>query len=225
MSPKQLTIAILTKNLGRLNNAQCTIHNAQFIFLIFNFQFSICMEDFIEIIFYVVILALSGIGSLLKNKKKQQQPKSQSSTTVFTENQNSPNGETPHNVFDDVKEQTEIHSTQESDVEENELVRMLREAAAAAEAQQREKEALEQQQKALQKEQARRKAEEENMRKAELIRAQRAAERAKQQVESEKMESEVVEDENTSVFGLNLSDVDEARRAFVASEIFNKKYC
>ena len=108
------------------------------------------MEDFIEIIFYVVILALSGIGSLLKNKKKQQQPKSQSSTTVFTENQNSPNGETPHNVFDDVKEQAETHSTQESDVEENELVRMLREAAAAAEAQQREKEALEQQQKALQ---------------------------------------------------------------------------
>ena len=29
------------------------------------------MEDFIEIIFYVVILVLSGIGSLLKNKKKQ----------------------------------------------------------------------------------------------------------------------------------------------------------
>lgn len=183
------------------------------------------MEDFIEIIFYVVILALSGIGSLLKNKKKQQQPKSQSSTTVFTENQNSPSGETPHNVFDDVKEQAEIHSSQEADVEENELVRMLREAAAAAEAQQREKEALEQQQKALQEEQARRKAEEENMRKAELIRAQRAAECAKQQVESGKMESEVIEDENTSVFGLNLSDADEARRAFVASEIFNKKYC
>ena len=183
------------------------------------------MEDFIEIIFYVVILALSGIGSLLKNKKKQQQPKSQSSTMVFTENQNSPNGETPHNVFDDVKEQAETHSTQEADVEENELVRMLREAAAAAEAQRREKEALEQQQKALQEEQARRKAEEENMRKAELIRAQRAAECAKQQAESGKMESEVVEDENTSVFGLNLSDADEARRAFVASEIFNKKYC
>ena len=31
------------------------------------------MEDFIEIIFYVVILVLSGIGSLLKNKKKQQE--------------------------------------------------------------------------------------------------------------------------------------------------------
>ena len=33
-----------------------------------------------------------------------------------------------------MKEQAETHSTQESDVEENELVRMLREAAAAAEA-------------------------------------------------------------------------------------------
>ena len=183
------------------------------------------MEDFIEIIFYVVILALSGIGSLLKNKKKQQQPKSQSSTTVFTENQNFPNGETPHNVFDDVKEQAETHSTQESDVEENELVRMLREAATAAEAQQREKEALEQQQKALQEEQARRKAEEENMRDAELIRAQRAAERAKQQVESPKSESIHIDDEDKPVFDLSLSDIDEARRAFVASEIFNKKYC
>ncbi|MBQ8721292.1 MAG: cell envelope integrity protein TolA [Paludibacteraceae bacterium] len=175
------------------------------------------MEDFIEIIFYVVILALSGIGSLLKNKKKQQQ--TQAPTTIFTENQYAPD------VFDEVKEQTEVHSTQEPNVEENELIRMLREAAAAAEAQQREKEALEQQQKALQEEQVRRKIEEENVRKAETIRAQRAAERAKQQAEPQKIESEVVEGENSSVFGLNLSDVDEARRAFVASEIFNKKYC
>ena len=175
------------------------------------------MEDFIEIIFYVVILALSGIGSLLKNKKKQQQ--TQAPTTIFTENQDAPD------VFDEVKEQTEVHSTQEPNVEENELVRMLREAAAAAEAQQREKEALEQQQKALQEEQARRKAEEENLRNAELIRAQRAAERAKQQAESPKRESIHVENEDKPVFDLNLSDIDEAKRAFVASEIFNKKYC
>ena len=33
------------------------------------------MEDFIEIIFYVVILVLSGIGSLVKNKKKIKKPK------------------------------------------------------------------------------------------------------------------------------------------------------
>lgn len=175
------------------------------------------MEDFIEIIFYVVIFALSGIGSLLKNKKKEQQP--QAPTTIFTENNDT------LDVFDDAKEQAKIHPTQEVDVEENELVRMLREAATAAEAQQREKEALEQQQKALQEEQAHRKIEEENVRKAETIRAQRAAERAKQQAEPQKIESEVVEGENSSVFGLNLSDVDEARRAFVASEIFNKKYC
>lgn len=175
------------------------------------------MEDFIEIIFYVVILALSGIGSLLKNKKKQQQPKAP--TTIFTEDHDVPE------VFDNTKEQTETHSTQEADVEENELVRMLREAAAAADAQRREKEALEQQQKALQEEQARRKAEEENMRNAELIRAQRAAERAKQQVESPKSESIHIDDEDKPVFDLNLSDIDEARRAFVASEIFNKKYC
>lgn len=175
------------------------------------------MEDFIEIIFYVVILALSGIGSLLKNKKKQQQ--TQAPTTIFTEDHDAPD------VFDDAKEQTEILSSQEADVEENELVRMLREAAAAAEAQRREKEALEQQQKALQEEQARRKAEEENMRNAELIRAQRAAERAKQQAESQKRESIHVENEDKPVFDLNLSDIDEAKRAFVASEIFTKKYC
>ena len=175
------------------------------------------MEDFIEIIFYVVILALSGIGSLLKNKKKQQQ--TQAPTTIFTEDHDAPD------VFDDEKEQTEIHSSQEADVEENELVRMLREAAAAAEAQRREKEALEQQQKALQEEQARRKAEEENMRKAELIRAQRAAERAKQQAESPKSESIHIDDEDKPVFDLSLSDIDEVRRAFVASEIFNKRYC
>lgn len=175
------------------------------------------MEDFIEIIFYVVILALSGIGSLLKNKKKQQQ--TQAPTTIFTEDHDAPD------VFDDAKEQTEIHSSQEADVEENELVRMLREAAAAADAQRREKEVLEQQQKALQEEQARRKAEEENMRNAELIRAQRAAVRAKQQVESPKSESIHIDDEDKHVFDLSLSDIDEARRAFVASEIFNKKYC
>ena len=68
-----------------------------------------------------------------------------------------------------------------------------------------------------------RKIEEENRRKAELIRAQEAMARAKKQAENKKTEYEAQEDENTSVFGLNLSDVDDARRAFVASEIFNKK--
>ena len=180
------------------------------------------MEDFIEIIFYVVILVLSGIGSLLKNKK--QQNKTQPTPTMPTD-LGTQDVEVGHDVFDDSKKQTEIYSTQETDVEENELVRMLREAAAAAEAQQREKEVLEQQQKALQAEQTLRKTEEENVRKTELIRAQRVAERAKQQAESPKRESIHVENEDKPVFDLNLSDVDEARKAFVASEIFNKRYC
>ena len=166
------------------------------------------MEDFVEIIFYVVILALSGIGSLLKNKKKSQASVSE-----------------PREVLQEDSREERPVVDQPAEVEENELIRMLREAAAAAEAQQREKEALEQQQKARQEEQARRKAEEENVRKVELIREQRAAERVKQQAETKKIEYEVAESENSSIFGLNLSDVDEARRAFVASEIFNKKYC
>ncbi len=166
------------------------------------------MEDFIEIIFYVVILALSGIGSLLKNRKKSQASVSEPREVVH----------------EDLREEKSVIDPP-AEMEENELIRMLREVAAAAETQQREKEALELQQKACQEEQARRKIEEENLRKVELIRAQRAAERIKQQASTKKMECEVEEEENSSVFSLNLSDVDEAKRAFVASEIFNRKHC
>ena len=48
---------------------------------------------------------------------------------------------------------------------------------------------------------------------------------AKQQVKLQNENLEVANGDNSSVFDLNLSDIDEARRAFIASEIFNKKYC
>jgi hypothetical protein len=89
------------------------------------------MEDFIEIIFYVVILVLSGIGSLMKNRKKQQK-------TVVPPRPS------------EVKPEPEIEAevADQSQDEENELIRMLREAAVAAEAQKREKEMQEQQKRA-----------------------------------------------------------------------------
>lgn len=166
------------------------------------------MEDFIEIIFYVVILVLSGIGSLLKNRKKQQKPVSVPK----------PEMRSAESEMEDV-----VMEMNEPEVEEeNELVRMLREAATAAAVQQREKEALEQQQKA---EELRRKEIEEQKRKAELLRLEKEREFAKQQVKLQNENLEVANGDNSSVFDLNLSDIDEARRAFIASEIFNKKYC
>ena len=166
------------------------------------------MEDFIEIIFYVVILVLSGIGSLLKNRKKQRKPVSAPKPEVWS----------AESELDDVV----VEMDEPKGEEDNELVRMLREAAAAAEAQQREKEALEQQQKA---EELHRKEIEEQKRKAELLRLEKEREFVKQQVKLQNENSEVANGENSSVFDLNLSDIDEARRAFIASEIFNKKHC
>ena len=167
------------------------------------------MEDFIEIIFYVVILVLSGIGSLMKNRKKQQK------TVVSPE---------PTEVKSEYETESEV-ANQPKEEEENELIRMLREAAAAAEAQKREKEVIEQQKRAAEEEALRRKQIAEQEKKAALIRAEKERELAKMQAAKKKAESVVVEPENTTLVDFDLSDVDEARRAFVASEIFNKRYC
>jgi len=167
------------------------------------------MEDFIEIIFYVVILVLSGIGSLMKNRKKQQK------TVVSPE---------PNEVKSEYEAEMEV-ANQPKEEEENELIRMLREAAAAAEAQKREKEVMEQQKRAAEEEALRRKQIAEQEKKAALIRAEKERELAKMQAAKKKAESVVVEPENTTLVDFDLSDVDEARRAFVASEIFNKRYC
>ena len=164
------------------------------------------MEDFIEIIFYVVILVLSGIGSLVKNKKKNQEQRPQ------------PSAES-HEVSE---EQPTSH---DAEVEENELIRMLREAAEAAAAQQREKEFLEQQQKAQLEEQLRQKELAEKARQAEILRAKREAEQAKIQSKTKKDESKPNTTNDTPIVDLDFSNVDDVRRAFIASEIFNKKYC
>ena len=165
------------------------------------------MEDFIEIIFYVVILVLSGIGSLMKNRKKEQKkvpaPKSEVRSA--------------ESELEDV-----IVEMNETEVEEeNELVRMLRETAAAAEAQQREKEVAEQRQR---EEELRQKELAEKKRQAELLRIEKERELAKQQAKIENKNLDAENGENNSVFGLDLSDVNEVRRAFIASEILNKRY-
>ena len=166
------------------------------------------MEDFIEIIFYVVILVLSGIGSLMKNKKKEQK-------SVFVPKSEKQSADSE---LEDV-----VVEMNEPNVEaENELIRMLREAAAVAEAQQREKEALEQRQR---DEELRQKEEAERKRKAEFARLEKDKEQAKRKVNIQNENLKVENKETASVSDLNLSDVDEARRAFIASEIFNKKYC
>jgi DNA polymerase III gamma/tau subunit len=166
------------------------------------------MEDFIEIIFYVVILVLSGIGSLMKNRKKQQK-------TVVP----------PRPSEVKLEPEIEAEVADQSQEEENELIRMLREAAAAAEAQKREKEMQEQQKRAAEEAELRRKEKAEREKKALLLRAEKERELAKMQATKKKVESVVVEPENTTLADLDLIDVDEARRAFVAAEIFNKKYC
>ena len=166
------------------------------------------MEDFIEIIFYVVILVLSGIGSLMKNKKKEQK-------SVFV-----PKSE--KQSADSELEDMVVEMNEPNVEAENELIRMLREAAAVAEAQQREKEALEQRQR---DEELRQKEEAERKRKAEFARLEKDKEQAKRKVNIQNENLKVENKETASVSDLNLSDVDEARRAFIASEIFNKKYC
>ena len=165
------------------------------------------MEDFIEIIFYVVILALSGIGSLLKNKKKQQK-------TVVPHK--------PNEVKQEYKMEGEV-AEQSAEAEENELIRMLREAAEAAAAQQREAELR------VQEEEKERQREQERQRREAELRAQheamQRAEKEKMQAKTQKSENNQEKDGNLAVSDLDLFDVDAARRAFIASEIFNKKYC
>ncbi len=168
------------------------------------------MEDFIEIIFYVVILVLSGVGSLLKNKKKQEKP-------IFSSKSN----EEVRTAETGLDEEVVVIEDAKGDDEENELVRMLREAAVAAEAQQRAKEALEQQY----AEELRQKEIAEQQRKVEQFRLEQERKLAKQQVKLQKERTKVANVESSSVFDLDLSDVNEARRAFIASEIFNKRYC
>ena len=167
----------------------------------------VVMEDFIEIIFYVVILVLSGIGSLMKNRKKQEKTESAPKQEMW-----SAESELEGEVVDENVSEVE---------EENELVRMLREAAAAAEAQQREKEALEQRQR---DEELRRRELAEKARKAELLRLERERELAKQPAKVENKNLDVDNVEDNSVLGLDLSDVNEVRRAFIASEVLNKRY-
>lgn len=171
------------------------------------------MEDFVEIIFYVVILVLSGIGSLLKNKKKQQ--KKQSPAPVFPDNADEFQTEMRQDVFDVPKNpaMSTTTTTLDSDVvDENDLERMFREAAEMAEVKKREEEELRQIEIAEQK------------KKAELIRAEKAKELAKRQKKTQNKNFGVADDESTLDFALNFSDTDDVRRAFIASEIFNKKY-
>lgn len=164
------------------------------------------MEDFIEIIFYIVILVLSGIGSLLKNRKKQKKDVPASETI-----------EESHSAEYDLGNDV-VGIEEPKREEDSELVRMLREVAA----QQYSKEAFEQQQR---NNELRQRERERRQRKAELLRLEKEREFAKQQVKLQNENLEVANGDNSSVFDLNLSDIDEARRAFIASEIFNKKYC
>lgn len=177
------------------------------------------MEDFIEIIFYVVILVLSGIGSLLKNKKRQQ--KEQSSKNIFSDNANESQVETWQNV-DEVLENQMMPTTLGSDiVDENDLERMFREVAEMTELKKCEKEALERQQR---EEELRQKELAEQAKKAELFRIEKAKEFEKKQKKVKNKNFDIDDDEDALDFVLNFSDIDEVRRAFIASEIFNRKY-
>ena len=163
------------------------------------------MEDFIEIIFYVVILALSGIGSLIKNRNKQEKVMPTSKSDVEL-----------HPVGNDLDDDVVVIE-KSRETEDSELARMLREVAA----QQRSKEALEQQQR---DEELRQKERERRQRKAELIRLEREKEFAKQQQKIQNKNLEIDEDVDNFVYGLDLSDINEVRRAFITSEILNKKH-
>ncbi len=163
------------------------------------------MEDFIEIIFYVVILALSGIGSLLKNRNKQEKVMPTSKSDVEL-----------HPVGNDLDDDVVVIE-KSRETEDSELACMLREVAA----QQRSKEALEQQQR---DEELRQKERERRQRKAELIRLEREKEFAKQQQKIQNKNLEMDEDVDNFVYGLDLSDINEVKRAFITSEILNKKH-
>ena len=163
------------------------------------------MEDFIEIIFYVVILVLSGIGSLLKNRKKQEKDVSASKTI-----------EESHSAEYDLGNDV-VRIDEPKREEDDELARMLREVVA----QQRSREAFEQQQR---NDELRQKERESRLRKAELLRIEREKELAKQQQKMQNKNLEVDNDVDNSVFGLDLSDINEVKRAFITSEILNKKH-
>ena len=162
------------------------------------------MEDFVEIIFYVVILVLSGIGSLLKNRNKQEKAMSAPKSDVELH---------PVNDLDDVV--VEIEKSREA--EDSELARMLREVAA----QQRSKEALDKQQREVELRQRER---ERRQRNAELLSFEQAKESAKKQQKVQNNNFDIDEEEATLPFALNFSEAREVRRAFISSEILNRKY-
>lgn len=163
------------------------------------------MEDFIEIIFYIVILVLSGIGSLLKNRKKQKKDVPASETI-----------EESHSAEYDLGNDV-VGIEEPKREEDSELVRMLREVAA----QQYSKEAFEQQQRNNELRQIER---ERRQRKAELLRFEREKELAKQQQKIQNKNLEVENDVDNPILGLDLSDINDVKKAFITSEILNKKH-
>ena len=109
-----------------------------------------------------------------------------------------------------------------SDVlDETDFERMFREVAEMAEVKQREKETFERQQ---HEEELRQKAIAEQNKKAELLRAEKAKESAKKQQKVQNNNFDIDEEEATLPFVLNFSDASEVRRAFISSEILNRKY-
>ena len=65
----------------------------------------------------------------------------------------------------------------------------------------------------------------EKARQAEILRTKREEERAKTQTKTPKIESESNTANDSPIIDLDFSNVDDVRKAFIASEIFNKKYC
>ena len=119
----------------------------------------------------------------------------------------------PINDLDDVV--VEIEQSREA--EDSELARMLREVAA----QQRSKEALDKQQREVELRQRER---ERRQRNAELLSFEKAKEFAKKQQKVQNNNFDIDEEEATLPFALNFSDASEVRRAFISSEILNKRY-
>jgi hypothetical protein len=166
------------------------------------------MEDFIEIIFYVIIFLISGLGSILKKRndnKEESTPKPMFQTEDEINDTTAPIG-----TFD-----------------ESELIRKLREIE-ITETKQHEEELISEQELKVKEEAEDIFRKQERIRRENELKIQQEVlehiENSKMQIKIENSESDITKVHNPPILDLNLTEADVARRAFLASEIFNKKY-
>ena len=168
------------------------------------------MEDFIEIIFYIILFVLSGIGSLIKNSKKKPSNSQPVDSTILqdvddsaTENEYSMDAELESEFIKMVRDM--VGEELDEQCAEGEVCAINDEVSLVDENRVQEK--IEQERNIIEN---RYRCNNESLFVSEKM-------QHIEQVSIEELQEDSID--------VNFSDIDDVRRAFIASEIFNKKYC